>query len=62
MQRFDKTRGDRAIQDLIVRDVKNGRQAGVRRVPAVFVNGKRLKNRRLPGFQRIIEAELKKRG
>ncbi len=49
------------IESLIVRDVKNGRQVGVRGTPAIFVNGKILKNRSFRGFYQMIEAELKKR-
>jgi len=49
-----------AIESLIARDVKNGREAGVRGTPAVFVNGKILKNRSLRGFNQMIVAELKK--
>ena len=51
---------DPAIQYLITRDVNNGRQAGVRGTPTIFVNGKRLNNRSLQGFQQAIDAELKK--
>jgi protein-disulfide isomerase len=51
---------DPAIQNLITRDVNNGRQAGVRGTPTIFVNGKRLNNRSLAGFQQAIEAELRK--
>ena len=49
------------IESLIARDVKNGRQVGVRGTPAIFVNGKILKNRSFGGFNQMIEAELKKR-
>jgi protein-disulfide isomerase len=51
---------DPAIQKLINRDLVNGRQSGVRGTPAIFVNGKRLNNRSLAGFQQAIDAELKK--
>jgi protein-disulfide isomerase len=51
---------DPAIQKLINRDLVNGRQSGVRGTPAIFVNGKRLNNRSLAGFQQAINAELKK--
>ena len=50
----------RDIAILIARDVRNGRQVGVRGTPAVYVNGKILKNRSLRGFNQMIEAELKK--
>ena len=60
LERFKKDMMDPAIQKLIIRDVKNGREAGVRSIPTVFINGKRLKNRSLQGFQRMIDAELKR--
>jgi protein-disulfide isomerase len=60
LERFKKGMKDPAIQKLIIRDVKNGREAGVRSIPTVFINGKLLRNRRLQGFQRMIDAELKR--
>ena len=60
LERFNRNGKDSAIQQLIIRDVKNGQQAGVRSIPTVFVNGKLLKNRSLTGFQQMIDAELKK--
>ena len=60
LERLNKEAKDPAIQKLINRDVINGRQSGVRGTPAIFVNGKRLNNRSLAGFQRAIEAEIKK--
>jgi hypothetical protein len=45
---------------LINRDISDGRQSGVRGTPASFVNGKRLNNRSLAGFQQAIDGELKK--
>ncbi len=59
-KRLNKDAKDPAIQKLINRDLDNGRQSDVRGTPAVFVNGKRLKNRSLAGFQQAIDAELKK--
>ena len=60
MERFNRARKDPAVQKLIIRDVKNAQQAGVRSVPTIFINGKLLKNRRLAGFQQMIEAKLRK--
>jgi protein-disulfide isomerase len=60
MERFDRDRKGPDIQKLIIRDVKNAQQVGVRGIPTVFINGKLLKNRHLTGFQQMIEAELKK--
>ena len=60
MERLNKDAKDPAILKLITRDLTNGRQSGVRGTPTIFVNGKRLKNRSLQGFQQAIDAELKK--
>lgn len=61
VERLNKDMKDPALQRLIIRDVKNGREIGVSGVPAVFVNGKRLKNRNLQGFEQMIVTELKRR-
>ena len=60
LERLNKDSRDPAIDKLINRDVINGRQSGVRGTPAIFVNGKRLNNRSLAGFQQAIDAALKK--
>ena len=60
LERFNKDMNDPSIQRLIYRDLKEGRNAGIRGIPAVFINGKLLKNTSGPVFQRIIDAELKK--
>ena len=61
LERFNKDMNDASIQRLIYRDVKEGRDAGIRGIHAVFINGKLLKSTRGPGFQRMIDAELQKR-
>jgi protein-disulfide isomerase len=48
------------VRNLISRDIQNGRQAGVRSIPSIFINGKILKNRSFQYFQKMIESELKK--
>ena len=60
LERLNTDAKDPAIQYLINRDISNGQQSGVRGTPAIFVNGKRLNNRSLAGFQKAIDAELKK--
>jgi len=60
LERLNTDAKDPAIQYLINRDISNGQQSGVRGTPAIFVNGKRLSNRSLAGFQQAIDAELKK--
>jgi protein-disulfide isomerase len=62
MAKLNKDMGDPALEKLVARDVRDGEEAGVRGVPAVFINGKPLKNRSMPGIQEMVTAELKKAG
>lgn len=62
MEKFNKDKQLPAIKRLIDRDVSNGRQIGVRGTPTIFINGKSLRSRSLPGIYQVIEAELKKAG
>jgi protein-disulfide isomerase len=62
MAKLNKDTGDPALEKLVARDVRDGEEAGVRGVPAVFINGKPLKNRSMPGIQEMVTAELKKAG
>lgn len=41
-------------------DIEQGSRIGVRGVPAIFVNGRQLKQRSLEGFSAIIDKELEK--
>ncbi|MDX9788255.1 MAG: thioredoxin domain-containing protein [Desulfobacterales bacterium] len=41
-------------------DINDGLQADVKGVPKVFINGRQLTERTLDGFQKLIDAELKK--
>lgn len=61
MEKWTKDMELPAIKRSIAEDVANGRQVGVRGTPTVFINGKALKNRNLPGFYQMIEKELKKK-
>ena len=61
MEKFNKDMNSPVIAKLINRDLKNGRQVGVRGTPTIFVNGKISKKRDLSGFSEMIEAELKKK-
>ena len=58
--KYQKDLEDQKSKELIKRDQSEGYRIGVTGTPAVYVNGKRLRNRNLSGFQRIIEKELKK--
>jgi len=61
MEKFNSDIESPAIQQLIVRDMTNGQEVGVRGTPAVYINGKQMKKRRsLEVFQEMIDAEVKK--
>jgi protein-disulfide isomerase len=60
MVRFDKDKNAPALQKLIMRDTNEARLAGVRGIPAIYINGKLLRNRSLKAFQEMIDAELQK--
>ena len=61
MERFDQDLKNPEMPARIDRDLKNGHQANVRGTPTMFLNGKQLNQRSLPGFQQAIDAELKKK-
>jgi len=60
METFDKDLKDPAIQAKIRQDFQDGNRADVRGTPAVYINGRVLKNRTLAGFQENIDKELGK--
>jgi len=60
LTRFEKDQKDPRIKALIRRDLSDASRAGVRGTPAVYINGRFLRNRSLSGFRDIIEKELKK--
>ena len=55
---FEKDRKDPLLMEQIKYDYNEGIRVGVRSVPSVFVNGRKLKDRSLKGFQTLIEKEL----
>jgi protein-disulfide isomerase len=60
MRKFREDVNDPAIKQLIMRDMNETTLASVRGTPAVFINGRRLKERSLEGFTVAIDAELDK--
>jgi protein-disulfide isomerase len=60
MARYDKDVANPAVQQEIAADIQLGLQSGVRGTPAVFINGKALRDRSFDGFKQGIEAGLKK--
>jgi protein-disulfide isomerase len=60
IEKFEKDFKDPNIQAKINQSIQDGKKAGVRGTPTLFVNGKRLKQRSLQGFSMAIEKELEK--
>ena len=60
MARFDKDKADPSVQRQVQSDLETGLEIGVTGTPAIFVNGRALKSRSVPGFSSMIEAELRK--
>jgi protein-disulfide isomerase len=48
------------IRRKIYTDIQDAKKAGVTGTPTIFINGQRLEERSMQGFQRLIDAELKK--
>lgn len=57
---FEKEMKDPKISAKIQRDILDGRQASITGTPTIFVNGRRLKNFSLNGFQMLIDKVLEK--
>ena len=58
MEQFEKDRQDPLLMEQIKYDYNEGIRIGVRSVPTVFVNGRKLKERTLEGLQALIDKEL----
>ena len=61
MDQFKKDMNSPDVVRMISRDIQNGRQAEVHGTPTVFINGKRLRNRKLPGFVKMIKEDQRKK-
>jgi protein-disulfide isomerase len=62
MEDYEKKKNDPAIKRKVNQDFSEGRQAGVRGTPSIFINGIRLRDRSLSGFQAAIDKQLQKLG
>jgi len=60
VEKFNKDLNDPAIHVLINRDFNEGVQAEVNGTPALYVNGKVVKNRSAEGIGQMIEQEIGK--
>jgi protein-disulfide isomerase len=61
-EEYEKKKNDPAIQRKVRQDLSEGQRSGVRGTPTVFINGIRLRNRSLEGFQAAIDKQLQKLG
>lgn len=60
MEQFEKDWQSGETLAKVRSDIDQGSRIGVRGVPAVFINGRKLKQRSLEGFSEIIDKELEK--
>jgi len=61
MEQFKQDMQNPALGAMVQRDLKDGIEAGVRGTPSIFINGRQLQQRSLPGFKQIIDEELAKK-
>ena len=57
---FQKDMLDPQTRSLIEADIRDGRKAGVRGTPTVFINGIQQRDLSIKGFQRAVKDALKK--
>jgi protein-disulfide isomerase len=61
LEQFKKDLKNSALAALVQRDLQDGVKAGVRGTPAIYINGRILQTRSIPGFKQMIDAELAKK-
>ena len=59
IDQFNKDMESQEIRQMVNKDMLDAQKAGVTGTPTIFINGKKLKNRSLAGFQAMIDKELK---
>lgn len=62
MARFNTDMQSPAIRQKLSKDMLDAQKAGVTGTPTLYINGRKLKQRSLAGFQTLIDEELKKAG
>lgn len=60
LEQFDTDIKDPAIRQMIQQDYQEGVQNGVKGIPSVYINGKKMRTRSLDDFQIAIDKELAK--
>jgi protein-disulfide isomerase len=62
VEKFKKDMNSSIVQQKIRKDLADAQLAGVTGTPTVFINGRKLSQRSLQGFQQIIDEEIAKAG
>lgn len=60
LDKFNSDRNSARIQQVVAEDVADAGRLGVTGTPTIFVNGRKLQQRSLAGFQALIDDELRK--
>lgn len=60
LDQFKKDMNSPRLQQIVAGDVKDAGSLGVTGTPTIFINGRKLKQRSLEGFQAMIDEELSK--
>jgi len=60
MKQYKQDMYSSKTQERIIRDIRDGDEAGVTGTPAIFINGRALRHRSLDVIQKIINEEVKK--
>jgi protein-disulfide isomerase len=58
-EQYEKRMNSPEVLNQIQKDIDDGKKAGVRGTPTIFINGRLLQDRSLNGFKTIIDNELK---
>ena len=58
LEKFKSDMNSRQLQQIVAQDTADAGQLGVTGTPTVFINGSKLKQRSLQGFQAQIDAAL----
>jgi protein-disulfide isomerase len=55
---FEKTMKDPGLEQIIAKDLRDGADAAVTGTPSLYLNGRKVNDRSLEGFKKMIDAEL----
>lgn len=58
MQKFKNDNKSFKNLSLLAKDIEEAKNAGVTSTPTIFINGRKLRQRSLQGFQALIDDEL----